>query len=129
MIQVAAAIIENVQGKILIARRKEGKSQGGLWEFPGGKIEADETAEECLRRELREEMNIEIDPYEFFGENEHFYGDVHISLIAYKAKFLGGEMKLVDHDDYEWVSLNQLNEFVFAPADVKFVEILLLLMR
>ncbi|SEP01088.1 (deoxy)nucleoside triphosphate pyrophosphohydrolase [Paenibacillus sp. OV219] len=129
MILVAAAIIEDKQGKILIARRKEGKSQGRMWEFPGGKIEANETAEECLRRELREEMNIEIDPYEFFGENDHFYGELHIKLIAYKAQFLGGEIKLVDHDDYKWVSHGQLFEYEFAPADVKFVEMLGLSVR
>lgn len=124
VIPVAAAIIENEQGMVLIARRKEGKSQGGLWEFPGGKIEVDETAENCLRRELLEEMNIAIEPYAFFGGNDHFYGDVHIRLVAYKAKFLSGEIKLIDHDDYTWVGRAQLVEYEFAPADVKFVEML-----
>jgi 8-oxo-dGTP diphosphatase len=100
MINVAAAIIENEQGQILIARRKKGKSQEGMWEFPGGKIEGNETVDECLRRELREEMNIEIEPYAYFGENDHRYGETHIRLIAYLAKFASGEIKLVDHDEY-----------------------------
>lgn len=76
MIEVAAAIIENDQGQILIARRRQGKSQGGLWEFPGGKLEAGESPEACLVRELREEMNIEIVPYAPYGVNEHDYGTV-----------------------------------------------------
>ncbi|GGD98308.1 (deoxy)nucleoside triphosphate pyrophosphohydrolase [Paenibacillus nasutitermitis] len=124
MIRVAAAIIENRQGQLLIARRKKGKSQEGLWEFPGGKIEHKETAEECLKRELREEMNIEIEPYAYFGENDHWYGQTHIRLIAYRARFVSGEIRLVDHDENVWVNPNQLGEFTFAPADIKFVELL-----
>ncbi|ANS73223.1 NUDIX hydrolase [Paenibacillus yonginensis] len=124
MIEVAAAIIENEQGEILIARRKKDKSQGGLWEFPGGKLEPDESVEACLKRELREEMNIEIQPYESFGVNEHDYGSVHIRLFAYKATFVRGEIVLVDHDRVEWVRPKALKAYEFAPADVKFVELL-----
>mgnify|MGYP001455797466 CR=1 FL=1 len=122
MLKVAAAIIENENGQILIARRKKGKAQEGLWEFPGGKIENNETVEECLKRELLEEMNIEIQPYESFGVNDHYYGDIHIRLFALKAKFMSGEMMLVDHDQYEWVYSKDLKEYEFAPADLKFVE-------
>jgi 8-oxo-dGTP diphosphatase len=124
MLEVAAAIIENEQGQMLIARRKKGKSQEGLWEFPGGKIENGETVEDCLRRELREEMQIEIDPYAYFATNEHDYGSICIRLIAYKAAYLSGEIALVDHDAYRWIGLAELGEYVFAPADVKFVEML-----
>jgi len=124
MIEVAAAIIENEQGQILIARRKKGKSQAGLWEFPGGKLEQSETAEECLRRELLEEMNITIQPYAFFGVNDHCYGNVHIRLLAYKAKWVSGEMVLTDHDAYSWVCADELVGYEFAPADVKFVDML-----
>lgn len=125
MIEVAAAIIENKEGQILIARRREGKSQAGLWEFPGGKIEAGETAQICLVRELQEEMNILIQPGEQFGKNEHDYGSVQIRLIAYWAKFVSGDIRLVDHDEYEWVARNELDSYIFAPADIKFVEMLL----
>jgi 8-oxo-dGTP diphosphatase len=122
MIEVAAAIIENEHGQILIARRKKGKAQEGLWEFPGGKIENNETIEECLKRELLEEMNIKIWPYEPFGVNDHYYGSTHIRLYAHKAKFVSGELILVDHDQYEWVYYKDLEEYEFAPADVKFVK-------
>ncbi|GLI06711.1 DNA mismatch repair protein MutT [Paenibacillus tyrfis] len=124
MIEVAAAIIENEHGQILIARRKKGKAQAGLWEFPGGKIEKNETVEECLKRELLEEMNIEIQPYEPFGVNDHYYGETHIRLHAHRAKFVSGKLILVDHDQCEWVYSKELGRFEFAPADVKFVEII-----
>ncbi|MGG2196822.1 (deoxy)nucleoside triphosphate pyrophosphohydrolase [Paenibacillus validus] len=125
MIEVAAAIIENEHGQILIARRKKGKAQEGLWEFPGGKIENNETVEECLKRELLEEMNINIRPYESFGVNDHYYGSTHIRLYAHKAKFVSGALVLVDHNQCEWVYPKYLRKYEFAPADVKFVEMLI----
>ncbi len=121
MLEVAAAIIENEQGQLLIARRKQGKSQGGLWEFPGGKIEQGESVEACLQRELQEEMNISIDPYEPFGVNDHAYGTMQIRLFAHRARFVGGEISLVDHDEYRWASREELREYSFAPADIPFV--------
>ncbi|UVI31077.1 8-oxo-dGTP diphosphatase MutT [Paenibacillus spongiae] len=124
MIQVAAAIIENEHGELLIARRRSGKSQAGLWEFPGGKLEGGESAPACLRRELMEEMNIDIEPYALFGVNDHWYGNVHIHLIAYKASYVKGEIVLIDHDECRWVEPESLADFEFAPADVKFVRML-----
>ncbi|MBP1995826.1 (deoxy)nucleoside triphosphate pyrophosphohydrolase [Paenibacillus eucommiae] len=124
MIEVAAAIIENEQGQILIARRKKGKSQEGMWEFPGGKIEQGESVHACLRRELLEEMEIEILPHAFFGMNDHYYGSNHIRLIAHKATYISGVIHLVDHDDFRWVCREELKEFSFAPADIMFVEML-----
>lgn len=125
MIEVAAAIIENERGQLLIARRGLGKSQAGLWEFPGGKLERGESAAECLRRELMEEMRIEIEPYAFYAENEHAYGDRTIRLIAFKATYRAGAIELTDHDEYRWTSRAELGEYEFAPADVKFVELLM----
>lgn len=125
MIQVAAAIIKNGQGLLLIARRKPGKSQGGLWEFPGGKLEEGESPEACLRRELMEEMGIEIAVDRLFGVNDHYYGDLHIHLIAYEARFAAGDITLIDHDRYDWVRKEQLAGYSFAPADIKFVHMLM----
>jgi len=122
MIEVAAAIIDNGQGQILIARRRLGKSQAGMWEFPGGKLERGESVEQCLIRELEEEMNIRIEPYEWFGQCEYAYEDAAIRLIAYRARYIAGEIQLTDHDEYRWVQLEELHEYSFAPADVEFVE-------
>lgn len=124
MIEVAAAIIEDGAGRILIARRASGKSQAGMWEFPGGKLEPGESPEACLRRELLEEMGIAIEPYAYFGVNEHDYGAVTIRLIAYRARFVSGEIVLTDHDEYRWVSAAELGEYRFAPADVPFLAML-----
>ncbi|GMK38538.1 NUDIX hydrolase [Paenibacillus sp. CCS19] len=122
MIEVAAAIIENAEGKLLIARRRAGKSQAGMWEFPGGKIEPGESPEGCLRRELREEMQIEVEPYAYYGVNDHHYGSAHIRLFAYRARYVSGEIILTDHDAYRWAAAEELHAYTFAPADISFVE-------
>ncbi|WP_028558703.1 (deoxy)nucleoside triphosphate pyrophosphohydrolase [Paenibacillus pinihumi] len=122
MIEVAAAVIVNEQGRLLIARRKPGKAQGGLWEFPGGKLEPGESAEDCLRRELLEEMNIQIQPTERLGVHEHDYGTIVIRLIAYKAVYTGGDIVLSDHDKYDWVKPDEFAAYEFAPADIPFVK-------
>lgn len=122
MIEVAAAIIHNKEGKLLIARRKPGKTQAGLWEFPGGKLEPGEDADRCLRRELMEELNISIRPYEAFGSHEHDYGSIQIRLIAWKAEYTGGELRMSDHDAWSWVEKHKLAEYDFAPADLPFVK-------
>jgi len=124
LIEVAAAIIENAKGELLVAKRKKGKAQEGLWEFPGGKLEPGESAEDCLRRELWEEMQIKIEPYAYFARNDHHYGSSHIHLIAYKSRYISGEVKLLDHDEYLWINRRKLTAFNFAPADIKFVEML-----
>ncbi|MBM7614948.1 (deoxy)nucleoside triphosphate pyrophosphohydrolase [Alkaliphilus hydrothermalis] len=121
MIDVVAAILK--QGdKILIARRKEGKSLGGYWEFPGGKIEEGESPEKSLIRELKEEMMIDIKVTEPFGENIHDYGDKKIRLIAFWGEIDSGEIVLKDHDCIEWVFPKDLHQYNFSPADVSFVE-------
>ncbi|WP_337102021.1 (deoxy)nucleoside triphosphate pyrophosphohydrolase [Paenibacillus sp. YIM B09110] len=124
MIEVAAAIIEDEACRILVARRTKGKSQEGMWEFPGGKLEPGESPENCLRRELLEEMGITIEPYAYVGANEHDYGTVTIKLIAYKARFVSGEIVQTDHDDYRWVRAEEFAEYTFAPADVPFLRML-----
>lgn len=121
MIEVAAAIITDGQGRILIARRLPGKAQGGLWEFPGGKLEPGESAEACIRRELREEMNIEVEPTICFGTNDHRYGDTVIRLIGWQAVYVSGDVRLTDHDDCRWVRPADFGQYAFAPADLPFV--------
>ncbi|WP_260869532.1 (deoxy)nucleoside triphosphate pyrophosphohydrolase [Paenibacillus sp. Y412MC10] len=92
-----------------------------MWEFPGGKLEAGVTPVECLKRELREEMQLAIEPYAYFGTNDHCYGEKHIQLIAYKAHYISGTIKLVDHDEFRWVNRNEIGEYTFAPTNVPFV--------
>lgn len=117
MISVAAAIIENREGRILIGRRKADIRLGGYWEFPGGKLEEGETAEICIARELKEEMDVHIETGGIFAETIYDYGDRIVRLIAVKAILVGGKIRLSYHDDIRWVTIPEMSDFLFAPAD------------
>lgn len=121
MIEVSAAIIKK-DGKILIAQRSRNKLQGFKWEFPGGKVESDETVKESLKREIKEELNIDIEVKEMFGENVFEYPNGSIKLIAFFAEWMSGDLKLVEHEKVEWVTIGQLKYYDFAPADIPFLE-------
>lgn len=120
MIPVAAGIIFKAD-HILIAKRAHNKSQAGLWEFPGGKIELGETPEQCLVRELREELGIVVKVNHFIMENIHHYNEISIELQAFHCHYLSGEIELNAHDEVQWVRLEELTDFIFAPADVPFI--------
>lgn len=121
MINVVAAILEK-EDKVLIARKKKGKPLEGYWEFPGGKIEKGETPEQALIRELKEEMDIEIEVKRYVGESIYDYGDNKIvSLKGYTAKVKSGEIKLSDHDEYRCVTLEEIKEYRMAPADIPLI--------
>jgi 8-oxo-dGTP diphosphatase len=124
MILVTAAIIFN-KSKILIARRANNKHLAGFWEFPGGKVEEGESAEECLKREIGEELGINVKVGAFFMENHHHYGEKHILLKAYFCDLISGNIVLNDHDQIEWVEKANLHKYDFAPADIPFVESLI----
>ena len=121
--QVTAAVIEK-DGKILIAKRRKGRTLGGKWEFPGGKIEPGETAEACLKRELKEEFDIEAEIGKFIIASRFRYCLVPIELLAYRVKHLSGEFKINEHEEIRWVSPSELKLYDFMPADKPIVEIL-----
>lgn len=125
MKKVAAAILEQ-DGKYLIAQRKEGDTLAGKWEFPGGKIEEGETAENCLVREFKEEFDVEIDVGEYFCSSKFAYKHMPIELMVYFAKWKSGDFKLNDHSQIEWVSLSDIENYDFADADVPVVKKLFL---
>ena len=125
MIDVVAAVIQNEEGKILIAQRNLKKSQGGLWEFPGGKIEPNETKEEAIIREIKEEMDIDIEKKKFIDQKVFNYPDKDINLIAIECKQIKGDIKLNEHEDIKWVNKNELRNFNFAPADEFIVQTIL----
>lgn len=121
MINVVAAIIEK-ENKILITKRNLKKSQGGLWEFPGGKIEEGETKQEALKREIKEELDLDIEVYEQVTEKVHHYPDKDINLISFKCKIISGELKLIEHEEYKWVLPGEMSQYEFAEADKWIVE-------
>ncbi len=118
-IVTAAILIRNEL--IFIAKRKSSDILSNKWEFPGGKIEDDETPKECLKRELKEEFDIEVDIGDFFGESIYQYPDFKIKLIAYKVLWKNGKIKATAHDTYKWISINEIDNYDFAEADIPFV--------
>ena len=122
MINVVAAVIKDEDGKILITQRNLQKSQGGLWEFPGGKIEPNETKENAIVREIKEELDIDIQVESYLSEKVFNYPEKDINLIALECKKINGDIKLLEHEDYRWVANSELLNFEFAPADIFIVE-------
>ncbi|UTA46865.1 8-oxo-dGTP diphosphatase MutT [Simiduia sp. 21SJ11W-1] len=120
-IDVAAAIIVK-NNRIFSARRKPGMHLAGYWEFPGGKIEAGETPEQCLERELLEELGITTRVGNFISESIYDYGAKVVRLLAYQVEHVEGNFELVDHDELRWLSLDELGSVDWAPADIPLVE-------
>ena len=120
-IDVTAAVI-CLEGKVLITQRGEGQHLAGSWEFPGGKLEDGETLEECLQREINEELSISISVGAHIITTTHEYGNKAIKLHAFHASLVSGELKLHDHSDAQWVSINELDTYKFAPADLPIIE-------
>lgn len=112
----AGVIIEN--DKVLITKRAPQKDFTGGWEFPGGKIEVDETPEECLSRELKEELNIDVSVDSFCTEVDYDYTNKAIKLIAYYCKIIGGSIRLSVHDNYKWVEISDLLNYDLLPPDI-----------
>ena len=123
MVRVTAAVIE-CGGHILIARRHPGARLGGLWEFPGGKIEDGEDPRDCLARELHEEFGIGAEIGEFLLSHVHHYPHLSIELLSYRAVHVAGEFELRDHDEVRWVQPADLAAYEFAPADLPTVAFL-----
>jgi 8-oxo-dGTP diphosphatase len=118
---VTAAIIKK-ENKVLLTRRKPGEKLEGFWEFPGGKIEEDETPQECLRRELTEELGVVTDVLEQVAESIFSYDHGSIKLIALRTNIVSGNITLSVHDQVEWVKLNELLSYKLAPADIPIAE-------
>ncbi|TRX32751.1 8-oxo-dGTP diphosphatase MutT [Flavobacterium sp. ZT3R18] len=122
-ILVTAAIIKK-ESKILIGKRAPNRHLAGYWEFPGGKMETGETPQECLKREIKEELGIIIKVNDFFMENEHQYDQKMIYLKAFECEYVSGEIVLKDHDQIEWVEVSEFVNFEFAAADIPFINAL-----
>lgn len=128
MKKVTAALLIK-DGLILIARRNANDRLANKWEFPGGKVEEGETPEECLRREMREEFDIEVDVGDFFTESIYHYEHGSIMLLAYFTSWKSGEISPAVHDDISWVTPEQLGNYDFAPADIPIVNKLYIEMK
>lgn len=121
---VGAAVTLDSRGRALIARRKSEGLLGGLWEFPGGKIEPGETMEQCIARELREEMGIEIAVGERLTVVRHAYSHFTIELHAHFARRTAGRPRRLHCADFAWVPIARLRDYAFSRADLHIVEAL-----
>lgn len=122
-IHVVAAIIRNGD-KILATQRGYGEHKGG-WEFPGGKIEEGETPQEALVREIREELEADINVGDHLVTVEHDYPDFHLSMQCYWAELIEGtHLKLLEHEAAKWLSIDELDTVAWLPADVDVVRAL-----
>ena len=121
MKEVTAAIIMN-ENRVLIAERAPDENLAGKWEFPGGKIEPGETPQECLKREIREELEVDIVVLDLFGESIYAYQNGTIKLIAFWCQWISGDFRLNVHSRIEWVTHQELDLYDFAPADLPLVE-------
>ena len=122
MVTVVAALIEK-DGKYLIARRSTGSEDVmGKWEFPGGKVEKEESEQHAIEREIKEEFELTIKAKEFLINNVCEYPTKVVDLRLYKCDYVSGEFNLHDHSEYKWVGKEELLEYDLAPADIPLAE-------
>ena len=118
MIEVVCGIIEDGEGRFLACRRPKGKHLGGLWEFPGGKVDPGESLPNALVRELREELAIDVSVGEALDPVDWDYGSTSIRLHPFLCRIVGGELQPHEHDAVSWCAPDDLDSLEWAPADV-----------
>jgi mutator protein MutT len=115
-VEVAAAIIFR-NDHILISQRDEKSHLSGFWEFPGGKREPNESFEECVLREIREELNVSIEVERYFETVQYEYAEKVVTLKFYCCRYLSGEAKALGCRQFKWVPLLELDRYPFPPAN------------
>jgi A/G-specific adenine glycosylase len=118
---IGVAVIWNEQGQILIDRRPQSGLLGGLWEFPGGKVEPGETVPECIQREIREELGIEIEVGDHLISVDHTYTHFRVTLEVHHCRHLSGEPQPIACDEVRWATLAELEQFPFPKANLHII--------
>ena len=118
---IGVGVIWNQQGQILIDRRRPTGVLGGFWEFPGGKIETGETSEECIKREIWEELGIVIEVGKHLITIAHTYTHLHVTLIVHHCQHIDGVPQPIECDEIRWVNLEELDEFNFPEANFQII--------
>ena len=121
MVEVVAGLIWRGD-RFMICQRPKDKARALLWEFVGGKIEPNESGEDALIRECKEELDIIVKPLDVFCDVVHTYPDIVVHLTLYNAEILSGEPKLIEHNDLRWITPDEIDNFEFCPADVEILE-------
>ncbi len=120
-LEVSAALLFH-RGKLLITQRPTGTHLAGLWEFPGGKRESGETFEQCLQRELREELGIETSVHELIEEIVHEYPERTVHLKFFRCELTSGEPRPIHCDALVWITRDELSNYQFPAADARLLE-------
>ena len=121
MTEVVAALIWD-QDKFMICQRPAHKTRGLLWEFVGGKTEPHETSEEALIRECREELDVVVAVRDIFMDVIHEYPDMTVHLKLYNAVIAEGIPKMLEHNDIRWITVGEIDQYPFCPADVEILQ-------
>jgi len=116
MTDVVAALIWD-GNRFLICQRPAHKARGLLWEFVGGKVEPKESKEAALIRECIEELDITVMVDDVFMEVDHIYPDLTIHLTLFNCRIVEGTLKLVEHNDAAWITVDEIDAYMFCPAD------------
>lgn len=116
MVEVVAALIWD-NDRFLICQRPANKARPLLWEYVGGKVEPGETKEEALVRECKEELDITVSVGSVFFDVIHEYPDITIHLTLFNATVVDGMIKLLEHNDYRWITPKEIPKYEFCPAD------------
>ena len=123
-VHVAAAVLKNSRGDVLLAQRPAGKSMAGLWEFPGGKIEPGETPQAALARELKEELELSVsgEDMSILMTVSHNYPDFHLTMHVFLCSVGNRNVYLKEHQNIAWVSCQDMGRYPMPPADIPVVE-------
>ena len=119
MIRVTCAIIRNEENDVLVVRRGENSDLPDKWEFPGGKVKEGESYEECIIREIKEELSIEISIVGKLQPVEYHYPEKSIRLIPFVCRIKSGDIILTDHSEFRWLTRNEIPTLTWASADLK----------
>ena len=121
---IGVAVIWNDQRQILIDRRRPEGILGGLWEFPGGKIEPGETIEDCIKREISEEIGIAIEVGEHLITIDYTYTHLRVTLTVHHCRHLTGIPQPLECDEIRWVTLDEIDQFTFPKANEQIIDVL-----
>ena len=121
MIEVVAALIWD-KDKFMICQRPAYKARGLLWEFVGGKVEQGETKEQALVRECQEELSVTLSVGDVFMDVVHEYPDITVHLTLFNATIAEGVPQKLEHNDIRWISVSEIDNYNFCPADIKILD-------
>lgn len=123
MVRVVAALIWKGD-RFFICQRPKEKKRGLLWEFVGGKIESGETPEQALKRECFEELGVDVEVRGLFAETQYDYGDIKVDLLLYDAVFTDQLPRLIEHNDFAWITADETDNYKFCSADYSLIDMI-----